>query len=47
MLVLHDTNDETGSVEAVGKEEKGSEVGEGVSTNQYFEYIDRQDSDSR
>jgi len=33
MLVLDDTNDETGSVEAVGKEEKGSEVSEGVSTN--------------
>jgi hypothetical protein len=34
MLILNNTNNETGSVEAVGKEEKGSEVGECVSANQ-------------
>ena len=36
MLILNDTNDETGSVEAVGKEEEGSEIGECVSANQLF-----------
>jgi len=34
MFVLDDTNHETGSVEAVGEEEKGSEVGESVSASQ-------------
>jgi hypothetical protein len=36
MLILDDTNHETGSVEAIGKEEEGSEIGECVSVNQYF-----------
>ena len=39
MFVLDDTDDETGSVEAVGKEEEGTEVSEGVSADQYVEYI--------
>ena len=39
MFVLDDTNDETGSIETVGKEEKGSEISEGVSADQYVEYI--------
>jgi hypothetical protein len=47
VLILDDTNDETGSVEAVGKEEKGSEVGECVSTNQYLGHVEQQDIDSR
>jgi len=47
MLILDDTNDEAGSVETVGKEEKGSEVGEGVSANQLFGHVERQDDDSR
>ena len=47
MLVLHDTNDETGSVEAVGKEEKGSEVSEGVSADQYVGCIAGQDDGLR
>jgi len=33
MLVLYDTNDEAGSVEAIGEQEEGSEVGECVSGN--------------
>ena len=41
MLVLNDTNDETGSVETIGKEEKGSEVGEGVSNDQFPMYVDQ------
>ena len=40
MLILDDTNDETGSVEAVGKEEESSEVGESVSANQYFGHVE-------
>jgi hypothetical protein len=47
MLILDDTNHETGSVEAVGKEEEGSEVGECVTANQLFGHIERQDYDSR
>jgi len=47
MLILDDTNDETGSVEPVGKEEKGSEVGECVSANQLLSHVERQDDDSR
>jgi hypothetical protein len=47
MLVLDDTNYETGSVEAVGKEEEGSEVSECVSANQYLGHVERQDDDSR
>ena len=47
MLVLDDTNDETSSVEAIGKEEKGSEVGEGVSSNQYAEYVEQKNDDLR
>ena len=47
MLVLDDTNDETSSVEAIGKEEKGSEVGECVSANQLLSHVERQDDDSR
>jgi hypothetical protein len=31
MLVLDDTDNETGSVESIGKEEEGSEIGECVS----------------
>jgi hypothetical protein len=47
MLILDDTNHETGSVEAVGKEEEGSEVGECVSANQNFGHVERQNDDSR
>jgi hypothetical protein len=47
MLILDDTDDETGSVEAIGQEEKGSEVSEGVSANQYVGQVERQDDDSR
>jgi hypothetical protein len=36
MLILDDTNHKTGSVEAIGKEEEGSEVSECVSADQYF-----------
>lgn len=47
MLILDDTNNETGSIEAVGKEEKGSKVSEGVSANQLFGHVERQNDDSR
>ena len=47
MLVLDDTNHETGSVEAIGKEEKGSEVGECVPADQYVGYVEGQDDDPR
>ena len=47
MLVLDDTNDETGSIEAVGKEEKGSEVSECVPADQYVGYVECQDDDLR
>jgi hypothetical protein len=47
MLILDNTNNETGSVEAVGKEEEGSEVGECVSANQNFGHVERQNDDSR